>query len=276
VAAVAEPLLLTVDLEWYYNGNWTGSTSDFPSRSLQDRLNYDNGKIEDSVRFILEVLSKYERRITFFAVGELDDAMPSLLAEIRDAGHEIGLHSYRHDDLLTVDELERDLQRCSDFKQKYDVASFRAPRISVQESYYPVLHDHKYAYDSSVYGTGSFSLHGVQVVPVAALPLRNRRLRKIPCTLAQCVKSASIPFGSGIAGPIGFAGYNKFISRYTRRYSKPPCIFFHSWQLRQPHYPLRFFARHPAMYLYSVECQGLFEQLCSHYNVLPIREYFGE
>lgn len=271
---MAESLLLTVDLEWYYNGNSTGSTSDFPHRSLRDRMSYDNGKVEDSVRGVLDVLAKLKKQITFFVVAELDEVLPSLLGEIRDAGHEIGLHSYRHDDLYTVGELERDLERCSAFKAKYDVVSYRAPRINVQDSYYPVLHDRNYLYDSSVYGTGAFPLHGIHVVPVAAQPLRRKLLRKVPCNLAQCIKSASIPFGSGIAGVIGFNGYKQFISRYHRRYSQPPCIFFHSWQLRQPHYPLRFFLRNPAMYLYSVECSGLFEKLCSHYDVVPVRKYF--
>ena len=276
VPVVTESLLLTVDLEWYYNGDSTGSTSDFPSRSLQNRMAYDNGKIEDSVRFILETLGKCDKHITFFVVAELDQSMPSLLRDIKNAGHEIGLHSYRHDDLLTVEDVDSELQRCAPFKEKYEVVSFRAPRISVKESFYPVLRDHQYLYDSSVYGTGSFRLYDVQVVPVAALPLGQRRLRKIPCNLSQCLRSASIPFGSGIAGPIRFGGYKQFIGRYNMRYQEAPCIFFHSWQLRQPHYPLRFFVRNPAMYPYSVECQGVFKRLCMHYNVVPIREYFAE
>jgi hypothetical protein len=239
-------------------------------------MDYDGGKIQDSVRFILEVLASYGRRITFFVVAELDEAFPGLLADIKAAGHEIGVHSYRHDELSTVPELRNDLERAADFKRKYDVVSFRAPRVSVQDSFYSVLREYGYRCDSSVYGARSFKNSGVSVMPVATRPLSGKPFNRVPCTFGQGLKQMTIPFGSGISGPLGFSAYRHLIDWYQRRYCEAPCIFLHSWQVRQPKYPLRFFLRNPAMLPYSVECSRLFEQLCGRYDVVPMREYVNE
>ena len=62
---------------------------------------------------MLELLRSAGAIATFFLVGEQVDRYPKLAAEIAAAGHEIGLHGYRHRLLLrrTVGGLERDLDR---------------------------------------------------------------------------------------------------------------------------------------------------------------------
>jgi hypothetical protein len=175
-----------------------------------------------------------------------------------------------------VTDLVRDLERASGFQRKYDDISFRAPRISVQDSFYSVLSDYGYRCDSSVYGAGSFRRGDVRVVPVATLPLSGRPLQRVPCTLGQGIKALTVPFGSGISGALGFGAYQRLIGWYEGRYGEAPCIFLHSWQMRQPRYPVRFFLRNPAMVPYTVECSRLFERLCAHYDLVSIRDYFNE
>ena len=76
-------------------------------------LTFDDGPHREGTPAVLELLRAAGARATFFLVGEQVDRYPQLAAEIAAAGHEIGLHGYRHRLLLrrTVGGLGRDLDR---------------------------------------------------------------------------------------------------------------------------------------------------------------------
>lgn len=269
------PLVLTIDVEWYYNGDAAGSVADFAGRSLEQRRDYDRGQIPRSVDRMLATLARHGQRITFFTVAEVDAAYPGLLGRIQAAGHEIGLHTFRHDDLATPEAFERDLAACGEFQRRYGVVSYRAPRISGRDFIYPLLRRHGYRYDSSVYGTGSFGAAGVRILPVAVWPARGSTLQRIPAPLGAALGQGALPFGSGIAAGLRFPAYRALIERYRRRYG-PPCLFLHSWQVGRPHYPWRFLLRQPAMLPYALEAGRLFERLCARYRLMSVKEYFGD
>ena len=52
---------------------------------------------------ILDRLAAFGASAVFFVVGRLAEGTPELIAEIAQAGHEIGLHGYDHDDLACYD-----------------------------------------------------------------------------------------------------------------------------------------------------------------------------
>jgi peptidoglycan/xylan/chitin deacetylase (PgdA/CDA1 family) len=52
---------------------------------------------------ILDRLSAFGASAVFFVVGRLAERYPELIREISQAGHEIGLHGYDHDDLASYD-----------------------------------------------------------------------------------------------------------------------------------------------------------------------------
>jgi len=58
-------------------------------------LTFDDGPSEGTPA-ILEVLSRYSVPATFFQVGANVDRLPEIARAVRDAGHEIGNHSYSH------------------------------------------------------------------------------------------------------------------------------------------------------------------------------------
>jgi Polysaccharide deacetylase len=65
---------------------------------------------------ILDRLSAFGAPAVFFVVGRLAERYPELIREISQAGHEIGLHGYDHDDLASYDakrlgDLDRDMAR---------------------------------------------------------------------------------------------------------------------------------------------------------------------
>jgi peptidoglycan/xylan/chitin deacetylase (PgdA/CDA1 family) len=79
-------------------------------------LTFDDGPHPQGTPAVLELLDAANARATFFLVGEQVERRPSLAAEIVAAGHEIGVHGYRHTLLLrrTPWALAEDLARATD------------------------------------------------------------------------------------------------------------------------------------------------------------------
>jgi peptidoglycan/xylan/chitin deacetylase (PgdA/CDA1 family) len=63
-------------------------------------LTFDDGPHPQGTPAVLRQLARAGARATFFLVGEQVARMPSLAAELVAAGHEVGLHGYRHRPLL--------------------------------------------------------------------------------------------------------------------------------------------------------------------------------
>lgn len=76
-------------------------------------LTFDDGPHPDGTPRALEFLADAGVRATFFLVGEQVERQRTIAGEIAAAGHEIGLHGYRHRLLLrrTVSSLSDDLDR---------------------------------------------------------------------------------------------------------------------------------------------------------------------
>ena len=76
-------------------------------------LTFDDGPHSQGTPAVLEILERAGAHATFFLVGEQLERCPALVAEIAAAGHEIGIHGYRHALLLkrTPRELNGDFDR---------------------------------------------------------------------------------------------------------------------------------------------------------------------
>jgi peptidoglycan/xylan/chitin deacetylase (PgdA/CDA1 family) len=74
-------------------------------------LTFDDGPHPDGTPAILEALGG--RKAVFFMVGEQVERFPALAAEVAGAGHQVGLHGYRHRNQMRVTPgwLARDLKR---------------------------------------------------------------------------------------------------------------------------------------------------------------------
>ncbi|MBE3550671.1 MAG: polysaccharide deacetylase family protein [Brockia lithotrophica] len=59
-------------------------------------LTFDDGPDPEFTPRLLEVLARHGARATFFVVGERAARYPEVLRQIADAGHEIGIHNFRH------------------------------------------------------------------------------------------------------------------------------------------------------------------------------------
>jgi peptidoglycan-N-acetylglucosamine deacetylase len=91
-------------------------------------LTFDDGPHAQGTPAMLAILAAADVRATFFLVGEQVRRNPSLAREIVQAGHGIGLHCYRHRNLLrlTPRQVREDLQRAQEI---IEVNAGRTPEL---------------------------------------------------------------------------------------------------------------------------------------------------
>lgn len=119
---------------------------------------YDLAK---NTRAILDELVKHDARAVFFVVGRMAEDHPDTVQAIADAGHEIGLHGYEHDNLDRYDPegvqlLGKNLARVSTIIEGMSGArpvAFRAPYLLWPNFYksdiYKMLRDGGYRWVSN-------------------------------------------------------------------------------------------------------------------------------
>ncbi|HEY7499056.1 MAG TPA: DUF3473 domain-containing protein [Vicinamibacterales bacterium] len=126
------PNALTVDVEeWFHICGVGGSLSREHWHALPSR-------VVPTTRMLLEELDRAGARATFFVLGWVAEMYPSLVAEIRAAGHDIGSHGHHHDRVyeLTAEAFVADLRRSLAALGAAGVtgmAGFRAPEWSIND-----------------------------------------------------------------------------------------------------------------------------------------------
>lgn len=73
-------------------------------------LTFDDGPDPDWTPRVLQILREHHVHATFFVVGSHAAQYPGLLAEILADGHELGVHTFTHVDLATVDQRRVDAE----------------------------------------------------------------------------------------------------------------------------------------------------------------------
>lgn len=59
-------------------------------------LTFDDGPIPEVTPFVLDLLRRYNAKATFFCVGNNVRKNPEVYANVKEAGHSIGNHTYNH------------------------------------------------------------------------------------------------------------------------------------------------------------------------------------
>jgi peptidoglycan/xylan/chitin deacetylase (PgdA/CDA1 family) len=116
-------------------------------------LTFDDGPHREGTPAVLRELERAGATATFFLVGEQVEKVPALAAEIAAAGHEIGIHGYRHVLLLrrSPGALRDDFARAADvigeatgrtpglYRPPYGVFSVPALRLVRRLGWSPIL-----------------------------------------------------------------------------------------------------------------------------------------
>lgn len=83
------------------------------SRDLS--LTFDDGPNDPCTFRLLEILSKYEIKATFFCIGRYVDQRPDIVREVIAQGHVVANHTYTHPNLIFQSQREtrEELDRCN-------------------------------------------------------------------------------------------------------------------------------------------------------------------
>jgi peptidoglycan/xylan/chitin deacetylase (PgdA/CDA1 family) len=197
-SARSQHLLLCFDFEGSY-----GMPHDTP---------YD---IVSAAHRILDRLSAFGASAVFFVVGRLAERYPELIREISQAGHEIGLHGYDHDDLASYDaarlgDLDRDMARVEalicDITGALPIG-FRAPYLLGPRFYrrevYDILAAHGYRWVSN-----REIRYPVELLRPDRMPLPPS-WRQVPAAASACVAHSRLMLAllnAGLVARETFAG----------------------------------------------------------------------
>jgi polysaccharide deacetylase family protein (PEP-CTERM system associated) len=141
---------LTVDVEDYHNvlaQDWLGADAS-PTHAVVDNTNR-----------MLELFARFDAHATFFVLGEVAKAYPQLIRDIVKAGHELGVHGYRHRQIfkLTPGEFREQIALAKSILEDaggVEVVGHRAPAFSITPDTrwaLDVLADVGFRFDSSIF-----------------------------------------------------------------------------------------------------------------------------
>lgn len=108
--------------------------------------------IDEGLPLLLDLLADEGVPATFFTTGGTAEARPEAVTAIVKGGHELACHGYSHSNFRTLDrDAARDeITRTNAILRAHaPVTSFRAPYLSLPETYVPLLAEAGFAVDSS-------------------------------------------------------------------------------------------------------------------------------
>lgn len=144
--------ILTFDFEFWYNGEF------LKKYQPENKDKLDDYAIE-SIIPLLDLLKKYNQRVTFFVLGQLAEKYPELIKKIFFHQHEIASHGYSHRVLeeLGPGEFEKEILKTNQIIE--DIIGqrpigFRAANFSLTKKTkwaLKILNKYDFKYDSSIY-----------------------------------------------------------------------------------------------------------------------------
>lgn len=240
----------TVDVEEYFQ---VSAFEPHVDRAAWDSL---PSRVEFGTRVILDLLSEYEARGTFFVLGWVAERHPGLVREIAGGGHEVASHGWSHRRVtqLAPEQFRAEVRDSKSILEDVGgapVLGYRAPSFSIvpgREWALDVLAEEGYRYDSSLF---PIRRPGYGFPGTPADPHRISR----PSGPLEEVPPATLPV-AGVNLPAGGGGYFRLLPyalasaafRAAERRGAPATFYIHPWEVdpEQPRIdvPLKTRVRH--------------------------------
>jgi peptidoglycan-N-acetylglucosamine deacetylase len=202
--------------------------------------------LEESVNDILKVFNGYNKRTTFFVLGEIAEKQPEIIERIYEEGHEIAYHGYAHTPLQkqTVASFREEIQKGKTIITRLigeKPIGFRAPVFSLNNKtswILPILIKQGFLYDSSIVPAWS-PLYGSPEAPTRIYypdleipthenPNQNEII-EFPLAVAKLF-GLKIPMAGGFYQRLfGNTIFLKNIKKINK--TSPAMLYFHPWEL---------------------------------------------
>lgn len=228
----------SVDVEGFVESN----VESFPIGEEYRDKKKENNEIEKNVNYLLQLLSDFCVKGTFFFLGRIARDMPHLVKAAAQAGHEIACHSYEHHRIFTMEkeqfrEKVRSAKNILEDISGVRVYGFRAPDFSIIESSQwalDVLKEVGFVYDSSIYPTDFHDVYGIKGIETSIHELPNG-LIEIPLSNMKFL-GKRLPFGGGGYFRIYPLFLTKLLIAHQNMIGKPCVFYIHPYEVG-PEFP---------------------------------------
>jgi len=142
--------ILTFDIEEWFHCDFISGDENWSNYEVRIHKNTD---------FILNTLSKYNRKATFFILGWIAKKYPEIVMKIYNEGHEIGCHSMKHELVhrFTPKQFRKDTQNALTVIEQVigeKVIMYRAPAFSFTKDTpwaFEILYELGITHDASIF-----------------------------------------------------------------------------------------------------------------------------
>ena len=243
VDGAAIPLMrnaLTIDVEDYYQ------VSAFESQvAFSDWPRFESRVVGNTWR-LLEILNFYKVKATFFVLGWVAERHPQTVLAIRQEGHEIACHGYRHRLLYGMDreDFRDDTKRAKGVLEDLcglPVLGYRAPSYSITKKTLwalDVLEELGFRYDSSIFPIhhDRYGIPDAARFPYIHQLLGGRSLIEVPLSTTR-LWGQHVPIaGGGYFRLFPYPFIRWAILRMNERERKSAILYLHPWEI-DPHQP---------------------------------------
>jgi polysaccharide deacetylase family protein (PEP-CTERM system associated) len=196
----------------------------------------DGGHILRSTKIVLELFRKYRTKATFFVLGTVAEWYPELIDEIRNDGHEIGIHGYTHKRLChhTSESFDEEIKKTVLLLSSLGVEprGYRSPCFTRSDFLYEILNKNGITYDSSVFPIKT-PLHDGTSFDCRPFII-DRSILEIPCSVYK-ISKLRIPVGGFYLRLFGSRINYIILKKIENRYGIA-VMYFHPWEmLKIPH-----------------------------------------
>ena len=243
---------LTVDVEEYFHAS---AFSGLVPREAWDR---QPSRVEHNTKKVLELLAEFGLRGTFFVLGWVARRHPSLVRQIKEAGHDLGCHSYAHRLIYTLSPSEfrddtRQAKAAIEDAAGVRVDAYRAPTFSItRRSLWAleILLELGFTIDSSIFPTRNH-LYGIANAPRRPFRIRiqGSDLMEFPLPALKMGRWG-IPVTGGVYLRLLPYGVQYLGFKSMESCAEPVVLYFHPWEL-DPDQPRLARALGPKFYHYA-------------------------
>jgi polysaccharide deacetylase family protein (PEP-CTERM system associated) len=253
--------VLSVDVEEYFHAEifQIGARSQLAAGKFESR-------VEASMDLLLGLMAEAGARGTFFTLGEVAAAHPSLVRRMAALGHEVACHGDHHECVyrMTPEQFRRDVRsarhRLEDLAGT-PVIGYRAPNFSIGPAHtwaYSILMEEGFRYDSSTHPIlhDRYGRPTAPRFPYGVFRTGMSWLTEFPIGTAR-VCGMNLPIGGGGYFRLSPYGLTRRGIHYVNTFERQPVMFYvHPWELDPGQPRLQMSRRHRFRLYVGIEQQA--------------------
>lgn len=191
----------------------------------------DGGHVLKSTKLVLELFRKHHTKATFFILGTVAEWYPELIEEIKNEGHEIGIHGYTHKSLYEHNKtsFDEEIRKTILILKKYGVKpyGYRSPCFSRADFLWEVLNENGITYDSSIFPIKTPLYDGTSY---DCRPfIIGEGIIEIPCSVLK-ISKLRMPVGGFYLRLFG-GRINKILLKEIEKRNGIAVMYFHPWEV---------------------------------------------